>query len=204
MIDNGIKLILNEIHPTDQVFDIGCAHHSSDNESKDYWLHKHLCKTAKNVMSVDILENDVHKLCKLGYNIVAGNVETVNLNEKFDVIVMGEFIEHVSNVGIILDNIRSHLDKDEKLILTTQNTSNIIHFITILLNGKLRINAEHVIWYNMNTLNTILKRHGFEILHIGYSKAERRHSGWILSNLIFLFKQQLGALGYLIVARLDA
>lgn len=203
MVDNRIKLILEEIESDYSVLDVGCAHHSAENEVKDYWLHKHLCSKARNVIGVDILENDVNELCKLGYNIVVGNVEHISINNKFDVIVMGEFIEHVSNVGRILDNLRNHLKEGGKLIITTPNTFNIIHFITILLKGNLRINAEHVAWYDPNTLNSILKRHGFKILKIKYSKSEKRHPGWLLSNIVFTFRKQLGALGFVVIAKVE-
>jgi 2-polyprenyl-3-methyl-5-hydroxy-6-metoxy-1,4-benzoquinol methylase len=200
MVDNRIILILDEISSEDEVLDLGCVHHSAENESKDYWLHKYLCEKARYVLGLDLLEKDVQKLRRLGYNVVTGNVENVNLNKKFDVIVMGELIEHVQNVDVILSNIKLHLKDDGKLIITTPNTFNIIHFITILLRGKLKINEEHVAWYDPNTLNSLLKRSGFKISRIKYSKAEKRHPGWLLSNLIFPFRKQLGALGYVIVA----
>lgn len=200
MVDDRIMLILDEISSEDEVLDLGCVHHSAQNESKDYWLHKYLCEKAGYVMGLDLLENDVQTLRDLGYNVVAGNVENINLNKKFDVVVMGELIEHVQNVGIILSNLKLHLKDKGKLIITTPNTFNIIHFITLLLRGELKINNEHVAWYDHNTLNSLLKRNGFKISKIKYSKAEKRHPGWIISNLVFPFRKQLGALGYVIVA----
>jgi 2-polyprenyl-3-methyl-5-hydroxy-6-metoxy-1,4-benzoquinol methylase len=50
---------------------------------------------SKKVVGVDIQKEDVERLRKLGYEVVWGDVTTINLGKKFDVIVAGELIEHL-------------------------------------------------------------------------------------------------------------
>jgi len=85
--------------------------------------------------------------------IVYGNMESIDLKERFDVVVAGDVIEHVSNQGLFLDNIKRHLQPNGKLILTTPNAK----WLTVLF----KPNITHALWHDIYTLRTILERHGF-------------------------------------------
>lgn len=85
--------------------------------------------------------------------ITYGNMEVVDLGRKFDVIVAGDVIEHVSNQGLFLDNIRKHLNSDGRLIITTPNAK----WPTVFL----KPNVTHTFWHDIFTLKCILTRHGF-------------------------------------------
>jgi len=63
------------------------------------WLHAHISDVAKEAIGLDILVDAVEDLkTNYNYNGYVGNVEkleSLNLNDKFDVIVAGELIEHL-------------------------------------------------------------------------------------------------------------
>jgi len=48
-------------------------------------------------------------------------LENVAIEQKFDIIVCGELIEHIENPGLMLDGIKRFMNDDRILIITTPN-----------------------------------------------------------------------------------
>ena len=95
------------------VLDLGCVDFDWKKaiaEKKDFWLHGFLCRHAKNCVGVDIYQDEVKSLNDAGYTCVAGNVETIDIGRKFDVIIASNLIEHLSNPGLFLENVKRHLN----------------------------------------------------------------------------------------------
>ena len=99
--------------------------------------------------------------------IVFGNMETYSFDEVFDVIIAGDVIEHVSNQGLFLTNIKNHLGADGKLIITTPNAK----WPTVFL----KPNPTHVLWHDKYTLNILLERAGFRIQDMKYYYGNKPH-----------------------------
>ena len=93
------------------VLDLGCVNHDSKLKDDPLWVHGFLNKNC-DVLGVDILWEGIKDLFKDGYNVVCGDAENINLEKKFDVIVAGELIEHLSNQGLFLNNCRRHLKEE--------------------------------------------------------------------------------------------
>lgn len=103
MKNKRIELILKEAKDTDIVLNVGCIGH--DYIETDVWIHRLLCEKARRVVGIDI-----HLPEEVGaYNIVSANAESMELNEKFDLIIAGELIEHLSNPGEFFARTREHL-----------------------------------------------------------------------------------------------
>jgi len=159
------------------VLDVGCADHSAANESSPRWLHKHIVKAARSTTGLDLLESDVAKLRERGYNMVSGDACTMDLGRTFDVIIAGELIEHVDNPGGLMRNLRRHLNRNGRLIITTPNPFFLLHwFEWFLLNSKLRQrwNCDHVGWYDPFTMENLLDRHGLKIDAVHYFARSRK------------------------------
>lgn len=101
------------------VLDVGCVAHTAEEEASEFWVHRHLVKHAKTVLGVDILREDIEELRSRGYNMVFANAMSDSLGQTFEVIVLGEIIEHVVDPGKLLVNMRRHLKDDGVLLLTT-------------------------------------------------------------------------------------
>lgn len=56
-----------------------------------------------------------------GTPIIKGNIEEINLNEKFNKIICVEVLEHTQNPGRVIDTIIRHAKKDAKIILSVPN-----------------------------------------------------------------------------------
>lgn len=152
-----------------EVLDFGCVDHDykkTEFEKKDFWLHGFICKNAKSCIGIDCNENEIKKLNEHGYNCIAGNAESVNLNRKFDVIVAGEIIEHLYNPGLFLENVKRHLTDNGIFILTTPNPLFLWKFVQILIKDNPIVNEEHTCWFDPKTLSYLMMQHGFVIKEI--------------------------------------
>lgn len=158
------------------VLDIGCIEHTWKNYKDKNWIHNDIRKYSKEVLGLDYLKEDAKKLRKLGYNIIYGDAQNFNLKKKFDVIIAGEIIEHISNVGNFLDSSKKHMDKESKLIISTPNAfclGNVLRILKLIFNLETNDNLEHTHWYDKQTLVQVLKRHGYKIEKITTSSPER-------------------------------
>jgi len=173
------------------VLDLGCSMHDQYNDRivRGEWLHDRIAKVAKKLVGVDYLEDQVIKMRKLGYDIRNGDVERLEelgLEREFDVVVAGELIEHLSNPGIFLDEVRKVMKKEGFLILTTPNCFSYSTFF--LLKNKLEkdfINKEHKCWYSEQTLRQLLKFKNYKIENVAYSGFDWRITGFrTLKNLL--------------------
>lgn len=166
-----------------RVLDIG-----SIGQSDVYCLWHLLAAESGSLTGVDLpgAENTAQQLLgidrtSLGHaednRVVRGNMETLNLGRTFDVVVAGDVIEHVSNQGLFLDNIRRHLASEGRLVITSPNAK----WPTVML----RPNLTHVLWHDRFTLEQLLTRHGFRIEQlIFYQGNKPRYPLWAYPLLL--------------------
>lgn len=110
-----------------RVLDIGCY---GDRTAYPHplWLHGHILDTADDVIGIDINEKGIDNLQQDGYDVYHRDAENFDLNEKFDLIVGAEVIEHLTSPSDFLDCAEDHLDDGGKLVVTTPN----LHSLFIL------------------------------------------------------------------------
>ena len=166
-MDRRIHLILNEISPDDEVLDVGCIGYDADNAIDDHGLHKFICQKAKYTAGIDIIPDEVRKLQEKGFNVTVASAENFHFDMKFDAIIAGGLIEHLSNPGKFLDRAREHLKDGGKLMLTTPNPWSLLPLLAIG-SGRLSLNEEHVCWYDKTTLRQLLKSHGFKLTKVEF------------------------------------
>lgn len=163
--DKIVRLCQNK-----NVLHLGFIQHDLYEEKikQDDWLHSKIVKVAKSLVGFDYLKNDVKLIKnKYGYEVYYAdvmNLEEVNLEKKFDIIVCGELIEHIENPGLMLDGIKRFMNIDTKLIITTPNPwmTDRINLINSGVTEETWLNKEHVSWYSYQTLKQLLERKEFE------------------------------------------
>lgn len=155
-----------------RVLDLGAADnlHLDDKLGKDQWLHRKIGRVASHCVGVDIDEGCVNRLRKMGYDMRSCDVEELDLGERFDVVVAGEFIEHVLNVGRFLDSARKHLAPNGILVITTPNVFSLVSMPGLLkpFQRNRGTNPTHVAWYCKTMLRQLLSLNGFEIIRQGF------------------------------------
>jgi len=171
------------------VLDIGCvdARPGGEKKYKSTGLHLFLKESASSVLGVDLDEGGVKSMKDEGYNVMAADCEDMDLKRRFDCVVAGEIIEHLSNPGLFLENVKRHLAENGFLIITTPNAFGIVNFFRILRRNSIKVHAEHTCWYDPATLRQLLERHSFKVEEMFFSNKRK----WYKRRYFFKLKYQV-------------
>ncbi len=143
------------------ILDIGCVEHIIDSSDNSQWLHGKLKKSAKSCIGVDILEQEVQLLQSKGYDIRVHDVTKEPLQQKFDLIICGEVLEHLNTPGDLFKNASKMLQNSGKLVISIPNPWYINVIIKNIFSSQPYVdNADHVSWFDPCTLCELGQRHG--------------------------------------------
>jgi len=165
-----------------KVLDIGSVGSNALTWDSEEWLFKKMARKAKTIVGIDINKEAIRELNKRGHDIRFGNAECFNLgeNEKFDVVVASELIEHLNNHRDFLRSVQKHLKKDGYLIITTPNCFSWVYFLESLILGEELNNPDHTLWHSAVTLRQLLAKFEFssikEIYYFIENNAYQRES----------------------------
>ncbi|OQA47801.1 MAG: hypothetical protein BWY47_01328 [Bacteroidetes bacterium ADurb.Bin302] len=131
------------------------------------WLHSKLNSVCASLWGVDIDEEGIGIAKINGYlNIVRGNVEdpgSINIRNKFDVVLAADIIEHLSNIRGLLETIRQNKSEKGVGIITTPNAMRYYNPIFSMFGFEL-IHPTHTLWFSTSTIKYLLESSGYEIL----------------------------------------
>ena len=200
-----------------KVLHLGCANYpyTQDSIDNDMLLHFDLAKLSSELYGFDFDQPGIDILNSYGsknlYKVDLEKLGELPLEETFDVIVAGEMIEHLNNVGLFLDGIKRFMNRDTRLLLTTINAYCGMRFLYYGLRGKRGkqepVHPDHVAYYSYSTLSVLLKRYSLtvdEFLFYDIGTEHRPHNRWFLNaaNDIFTFFAPQWADGVIAVCRL--
>ena len=145
-IDDILEFIRNK-SAGKRVLDIGGVGHNIESTQVEHWKHNVIKNSASYVLGIDIIDEAVDKLVELGYNFrVCDATSGINLGEKFDLVFVGDVIEHVDNPVNLLRFCSRHISSGGEIICTTPNPFFIGNFKSIWNDSLFIANAEHVFW----------------------------------------------------------
>ncbi len=131
-------------------------------------LHCALEAVAAEITGVDIDEKGLELLkrhCPRS-TFVHWNVEELPpralANQRFDIIICADMIEHVSNPGLMMVNIRDLLIPDGELIITTINAFALKCFVRALFKRE-AVHPDHIAYYSLATLKHLCRRYNYAI-----------------------------------------
>lgn len=178
------------------VLHLGCANYpyTRDSIENAMLLHFDLEQSAGELYGFDFDQPGLDILAEAGTkNLYRADLERlgeVELDRTFDVIVAGEMIEHLNNVGLFLDGIKRFMNAETRLILTTINAYCGMRFIWYGLRGRKGIaepvHPDHVAYYSYSTLSVLLKRYSLtvdEFLFYDIGTEHRPHNKWYLNAI---------------------
>jgi len=125
----------------------------------------------------------------------------------FDVVVLGDIIEHLDNPGRALDATSALLRPGGQVIVTTPNAFGAPNFLRFL-SGRYREGLDHVGTHNKWTLGHLLARHGFDVDGVWTALDRPPRAAWrrrvygVLAAGLRRFPELGGTL--VVVARRDA
>lgn len=153
------------------VLHLGCAGDATLKGGSENTLHYRLSTIANCLWGIELNESSLEQLKQWlpddGNNIryFYGNVENIkdlNLDRKFDVILAGSIIEHVSNPGLMLSGLSDIIKPNGLLLISTPHTWGVLQFLRVALRQVEAVNPEHVCWYSVPTLTELTSRYGFQ------------------------------------------
>lgn len=139
------------------VLDVGCIGQDL-NPSEKNWLHAKIKSVASNITGTDINTKSIHHLKAEGWNIVHPDELNIDNSTKYDVIVMGDVIEHVNDPGEFLTFYNQFLNDDGIIIVCTPNAFGIRYFLQVLFFGKPGTNPEHTLFLDPMVMCELVSR----------------------------------------------
>lgn len=165
-----------------KVLDIGCVNHNTQNISSDRWLHQLIKDVASVCIGVDYMEKEVEYLKSRGYNVICADAtQPIDLGVKFDVIVIGNLIEHLSNFDGLLMNVDRLLNADGYVLISTANPFYSEQYFYCAFKNDILVNPEHTCWIDPVTLEQLVRRFGFFTQSVYWIK-EKWRLGIVIYN----------------------
>jgi len=152
-------------------------------------LHANLREVAAEIVGLDYDRIGVEELNRIGFSeIVWGNVYDMAdlplLRKPFDVILCGDLVEHLSEPGRMLTQVRSLMGEHTELLLSTPNSLGLPNLLRYAL-GRSVDGDDHVLSFNVFTLRNLLRRHDLFIdeLYACYDAPPRDSSERLVRTL---------------------
>jgi len=164
------------------VLDVGCINHDLQNKDSKEWLHSSIRTVAKSTLGVDYLEHEIGELAKLGYRVIAADVtKPIQIDEKFDVIVVGNLIEHLSNFEGLMLNIERLMKPGGCALISTANPFFREQYFYSAFKNDIIVNQEHTCWLDPITLDQLSQRFGLITDEVHWIK-EKWKLGQVILN----------------------
>jgi 2-polyprenyl-3-methyl-5-hydroxy-6-metoxy-1,4-benzoquinol methylase len=146
-----------------EVLDVGCAGHKVKPNAPD-WLHGRLRERFR-VTGIDVDASNVELMRKLGLNdIYVQSADAFDLDKRFNTIVAGEVLEHISNPGNFFARARRHLLPEGRLVLSTPYAFSLMYlFYAAHHFPKTCENGEHTCWFCPSTVRELARREGLDV-----------------------------------------
>lgn len=131
--------------------------------NQDIWLHQRLSRVARELVGIDIDQESIAYAAKHGVNILHVDCESMQLEKRFDVIIMSDVIEHLNAPGQALKTLVHHLNPGGKLLITTPNPTHCGLIGRALLGGKVNIYYDHVVLFMPEHIQAMCDRFGYHL-----------------------------------------
>lgn len=176
---------IRDIARGESVLHLGCTNHPYTDETiaDGSLLHLRLGEIASELYGFDFDDEGLEALNKHGfkdlYKADLERLEDVPLDKKFDVIIAGEMIEHLTNPGLFLRGIRRFMGPKTKLVITTVNAYCGMRFVQYALRGRggtaEPVHPDHVAYYSYRTLRLLVEKEGFEVIDFRFYDLGSEH-----------------------------
>lgn len=147
-----------------RVLDIGVISHASHYIDQPGWRHAKVRDAASYCLGIDILEPLVNELNARGYNIrCVDATSSADLGERFDVVFIGDVVEHVDNPVGLLAFASRHLAPGGRILVTTPNPFSRKFFRRFRREGVVVVNLDHLGWITPTMAMEIGRRAGLNL-----------------------------------------
>lgn len=179
-----IQFLVRETGSSKKVLDVGC---------NDGYIGELLLKNDNDVYGIDMVKKKLFIAQKKGLKVKDHDIENKQFpfpKDYFDIVILGDVIEHIFDTDALLANCKRVLKKKGKLIITTPNVASfgrrlmLMFGINPFLEYSLKLppfkgypSVGHIRYYTLQTLKSQLAFNGFsnisirgDVLNLGFLK----------------------------------
>jgi 2-polyprenyl-3-methyl-5-hydroxy-6-metoxy-1,4-benzoquinol methylase len=186
------------------VLHVGCssAPYTEQRLKAGTHLHQHLLSVGEEVFGVDLSGEGLQVMqreLRCG-NLYLGDAEALDqlvmARTTFDVILVGDILEHLNNPGRLLAGVTRFMHPSSELVLSTNNAFSLPNFLRLLFGG-FREGTGHVVVSSPATLTNLVDRHGMRVTEIvtAYQRKPRGIARTVLFSAGAAFLRGFPALG---------
>ncbi len=144
-----------------RVLDIGVVSHSARYFDEPGWRHGRIHKAASYCVGLDILEPLVAELNARGFNVLCVDATSdADLGERFDVVFIGDVMEHVDNPSALLRFAKRHVASGGRILAATPNPFSRKFVRQFFKQGVMVVNLDHLAWFTPTQALEIARRIG--------------------------------------------
>ena len=177
-------IILSNIHYGKNILNVGCVSHTVAElkwqRSIGEWLHDRLVSVSDHVFGIDISQEGIEYMQEQGYDANVMNAEEIDIDDKFDHIIAGFVIDHLSNIGMFFEGC-NRICKDDGTLLIAQKNPYAFVYLKHVFKGR-KWADDNIGLFMPEHLINMAKRYRFVLDHLEYAKP--REFG--ISKLLFL------------------
>ena len=148
-----------------KVLDVGCA---------SGYIAFRLKKKGCYVVGTDIDKKYLEEAKKYCDEVFLLDISKDKIKGKFDVIILGDIIEHIANSGGVLEKLRNNLNENGRIIVSVPNIVNIYPRIKILFGRfdyeeKGIFDKTHLRFFTIKTLKRLIKNKKYQITSMHFT-----------------------------------
>lgn len=189
-----VEMILKLMGKRKKVLDLGCG---------DGFIMERINTAGNFAEGVEISTNAVKSARKKGFVVYDYSLDenwANKIKSKYDVVFLGETIEHVFDTDKLLQNVKKVLKKNGHLIITTPNIAALGRRLLLLLGMDPLVeitarsyDAGHIRYFTFDTLTRLLIENSFEVEHISSTHISFNGSGKFYSTKLAKLFPKLGS-----------
>ena len=153
-----------------KILDIGFA--GGSNEQKPWYFHQIIRENNPNsiVIGIDLDKGAIEKhpeLVRRYKGLILADGTWIPLRDgHFDIVFMGEVLEHVWNPLILLQETHRVLKNGGLLVITTPNPYHLANVISFWFKREFEDDPDHKIIYDLKSLSNLIRYTGFRLLKV--------------------------------------
>jgi 2-polyprenyl-3-methyl-5-hydroxy-6-metoxy-1,4-benzoquinol methylase len=162
--DAGLDEFIDALVEGKSVLDIGVAAHAARYLDQPGFRHARIARRARRCVGLDVLEPLVKELNARGFNVVCADATSdADLGERFELVFIGDVLEHVNDTTALLRFAARHLAAGGRVFATTPNPFSRKFYRGFRRDGTAIVNLDHICWITPTQALEIARRAGIEL-----------------------------------------